>query len=545
MKHPVAAALLVLLLAGTARAQSLTSDQIRRIDSVFAPFDGTNRPGCSLGVGIAGTTIYVRGYGMSDLEHGVPITPTSIFHVASVSKQFTAFAVALLAQDGKLSVDDEVRKYIPELPDYGKKITIRHLMYHTSGIRDQWELLGMAGWRYPDDLFTQQDVFDIVTRQKELNFSPGDEYAYSNSGYTLLAMIVQRVSGKTLREFLNERVFVPLGMTSTHVHDDHAMIVPGRTSAYEGGPGKWKKSVPDFDTHGATSLFTTPADLLKWQAQLRRDDRRLCGALQGCAHLGGAEQRKPTNYGFGIALEKYRGTEAYGHGGADGGYRADVSRFPAHHLDISVTCNFAEATPNVYSRTVADIILEGKLEPPVAASKPATVAVSAARIGQLTGIYKAGHQRRRLEPDEQGRQAVHRALRRDARAHRCEPFHRLRHAGGVHRPCRRAGPRHEDRRHRRLDGQDAAVQADGGAVGGVRRRLLERRAARLVSRRDEGLGAGDPPVQAGAGKAHASICGRLRRRKCRYRAFRAHQGPSDRISTHGRARPERRIPEGS
>lgn len=372
-------------------AQSLTPDQIRRIDSVFARFDGTNRPGCSLGVGMNGAPVYLRGYGMSDLQHGVPITPQSIFHVASVSKEFTAYAVALLAEDGKLSLDDEARKYVPELPDYGKKITIRHLIYHTSGVRDQWELLGMAGWRYPDDLFTNQDVLDIVSRQKELNFDPGEQYLYSNSGYTLLAVIVQRVSGKTFREFADERIFRPLGMTSTHVHDDHAMIVPGRTSAYEGGPGKWKISIPDFDTHGATSLFTTPADLIKWEhnftsgavgsAALRRDALTSANLNSG----------KSANYAFGVVPFQYRGMQAYGHGGADAGYRADVIWFPGPGLDLAVECNFAEAEPGNYSRAVADILLEGKLEPkPAAAAGPAAgKAVSAARLEQLAGVYKA------------------------------------------------------------------------------------------------------------------------------------------------------------
>ncbi len=391
MKLFVVAVVLALGIPATAAAQMLTPVQIKRIDSVFAQFDGTNRPGCALGVGQAGVPVYVRGYGMSDLQHGVPITPQSIFHVASVSKQFTAFAVGLLAQDGKVSLDDEVRKYIPELPDYGKKITIRHLIYHTSGIRDQWELLGMAGWRYPDDLFTQEDVLDIVVRQKALNFSPGDEYVYSNSGYSLLAMIVQRVSGKTLREFADLRIFRPLGMTSTHVHDDHAMIVPGRTSAFVMGPSGWKLSIPDFDTHGATSLFTTVGDLLKWQhnfeAMTVGSPSLIKDALTSVILTNG----KPANYGFGISIEKYRGTEAFGHGGADAGYRADVVRFPAHHLEVAVTCNFGEATPNTYSRAVADIVLDGKVEPRPAETKQATVAVSGARLRQLAGVYKAGN----------------------------------------------------------------------------------------------------------------------------------------------------------
>ncbi len=376
-------------LAMTVDAQALTPGQITRIDSVFAQFDGTNRPGCAVGVGRGGVPLYTRGYGMSDLQQGTPITPGSIFHVASVSKQFAAFAIGLLAEDGKISLDDPVRKYIPELPEYQKPITIRHLIYHTSGIRDHWELLGMAGWRYPDDLFTQEDVLDIVIRQKALNFSPGDEYVYSNSGYSLLAMIVQRVSGKSLREFSDLRIFQPLGMTNTHVHDDHSMIVPGRTSAFVMGPSGWKLSVPNFDTHGATSLFTTVGDLLKWQHNFESmtvgSPRLIKDALTSAILTNG----KPSNYGFGISIEKYRGAEAFGHGGADAGYRADVIRFPAYHLEVAVACNFGEATPNTYSRAVADIVLEGKLEPRPTDTKRSTVAVDGARLAQLAGVYKA------------------------------------------------------------------------------------------------------------------------------------------------------------
>ncbi|MSR02451.1 MAG: class A beta-lactamase-related serine hydrolase [Gemmatimonadetes bacterium] len=389
MRSFLLAAVVSFGLTTTVGAQALTPGQIMRIDSVFAQFDGTNRPGCAVGVGQGGVPLYSRGYGMSDLQQGTPITPRSIFHVASVSKQFAAFAIGLLAEDRAISLDDPVRKYIPELPEYQKPITIRHLIYHTSGIRDHWELLGMAGWRYPDDLFTQEDVLDIVIRQKALNFSPGDEYVYSNSGYSLLAMIVQRVSGKSLREFSELRIFQPLGMTSTHVHDDHSMIVPGRTSAFVMGPSGWKLSVPNFDTHGATSLFTTVGDLLKWQHNFESKVVGSPGLIKDALTSAILTNGKPANYGFGISIEKYRGAEGFGHGGADAGYRADVIQFPAHHLEIAVACNFGEATPNTYSRAVADIVLEGKLEPRPAPTKRATVAVPAARLEQLAGVYKA------------------------------------------------------------------------------------------------------------------------------------------------------------
>src|SRR3954468_14958036 len=236
-----------------------------KIDAIFARFARQDSPGCILGVSRAGKVVYEKAYGMADLERDVPITPASIFHVASISKQFTAMSILLLEQQGKLSIDDEVRKYIPELPDYGKRITLRHLLQHTSGIRDQWTLLRIAGWR-DDDLITEDDVMWAVTRQRALNFDPGAEYLYSNSGFTLLAVIVKRVSGHSLREFADDQIFKPLGMTHTHFHDDHTMVVPYRTSAYEPREaGGWSVSIPVFDTYGATSLFTTADDLLRWE----------------------------------------------------------------------------------------------------------------------------------------------------------------------------------------------------------------------------------------------------------------------------------------
>ncbi len=383
-------ALLAGAVAPTLAAQSLTDVQRQRVDSVFADFDGTSRPGCSLGIGRNGTPVYLRGYGMSDLQHNLAITPQSIFHVASVSKEFTAFAIGLLADDGKLSLDDDVHKYLPELPDYGKPITLRHLIYHTSGIRDQWELLGLAGWRYPDDLFTQEDVLQIVTRQKHLNFDPGEQWLYSNSGYTLLAIIVERVSGKTLRRFADERIFQPLGMTRTQVHDDHARIVVDRTSAYErGDSGVWKISIPDFDTHGATSLFTTAADLLKWMHNFDAPTVGSAALIRDAQTSSKLNSGKDTNYAFGLSLETYRGVRAIGHGGADAGYRADVVRFPDEGLEVSVLCNFAEATPNRYSRAVADVLLNGKLGPrDEVAPVPTGIALSDAQLDEVAGVYR-------------------------------------------------------------------------------------------------------------------------------------------------------------
>ena len=381
------ATVLLLAVTSTARAQQLTSTEVARIDSVFTGFNTTAGPGCALGVSREGRLVYSKGYGMANLETGTAITPASIFHVASISKQFAAFAVALLAEDGKLSLDDDIRKFVPEIPAYAKPITVRHLIHHTSGLRDQWSLLGMADWR-DDDLITEGDVLAIVSRQKELNFLPGDEYTYSNTGYTLLAVIVKRVSGKSLRDFADERIFQPLGMTSTHFHNDHTMVVPGRTSAYIPKENGWSVSIPVFDTDGATSLFTNVADLLKWEhnfVDARVGSRALLEKAQQPTTLNSGRK---LDYGYGLSVEEYRGMRAIGHGGADAGYRSDVIRFPDAGLAIDVLCNAANAGPNNLSRRVADILLEKQLKPaPAAVATGKSEALPADRQVRIVGIY--------------------------------------------------------------------------------------------------------------------------------------------------------------
>jgi len=388
-RFPIAVACLAFA-AAPARSQQLTSVEISRVDSVFAHLTSTAGPGCALGISRDGHQVYSRGYGMANLETGSAITPASIFHVASISKQFTAFSVALLAEDGKLSLDDPIQTYLPEIPVYARPITIRHLIHHISGLRDQWSLLAMADWR-DDDLITEGDVLAIVSRQKELNFLPGDEYIYSNTGYTLLGTIVKRVSGKSLREFADERIFQPLGMTSTHFHDDHTMVVPGRTSAYEPREGGgWMVSIPVFDTYGATSLFTTVGDLLKWEqnfADATVGSRALIEKAQQPITLNTGRR---LDYGYGLSLETYRGVRAVGHGGADAGYRADVVRFPDQGLAIAVTCNASNAGPGGLSRKVADVLLEKQLTPAPArpAAAGAAVKATAEQQSRIVGVYR-------------------------------------------------------------------------------------------------------------------------------------------------------------
>jgi len=362
------------------------------VDHIFEKWDNPASPGCALSVMKGGYIVYKRGYGMADLDHDVPITPSSIFHVASVSKQFTATSIVLLAQEGKLSLDDDVRKYIPELPDFHTKITIRHLIHHTSGLRDQWSLLGFAGWRISLDLITDDDVLDLMSRQKALNFPPGDRYLYCNTGYTLLAQIVKRVSGQTLREFTTARIFEPLGMKSTHFRDNHAEIVKNQALGYSAvGAGAFQLSIPNFDTVGATSLLTTVEDLALWDENFY--DHRVGGAalieqLQQRGKLNSGEQ---LDYAFGLTLGKYKGLPVVDHDGSDAGYRADLLRFPEQHFSVACLCN-TTINPGGLARQVADIYLAKELKdwkeaPPAPITLEKTVELTEAQLASRIGVY--------------------------------------------------------------------------------------------------------------------------------------------------------------
>jgi CubicO group peptidase (beta-lactamase class C family) len=359
--RPFCIAIVLMASAHGTLAAQMQAPVRQGIDSIFRHLDRTDAPGCAVGVSEQGRVVYERGYGMSDLQHRDAIGPQSIFHVASISKQFTAIAVAQLAEEGRLSLDDDVRKYIPELPRYEASITIRQLMHHTSGLRDQWSLLGYAGWRFPSDLITEQDVLQIVIRQKGLNFRPGAEYL-SNSGFTLLATIVQRASGQSLAHYAQARFFGPLGMRNTHFHDDYSMIVPGRTSAYAPrADGGWRIALPTFDTYGATSLFSTVEDLLVWMAYLDAPPAGSVQMIRAAQTTAVLNDGTPTNYGYGLTLNTWRGVRAIGHGGADAGYRAYVERYPDLGVAVAVLCNAANAGPNNLARAVAARVLGDRL----------------------------------------------------------------------------------------------------------------------------------------------------------------------------------------
>lgn len=331
------------------------------VDALLEPWDRADTPGCAVAVIEHREVVHRRGYGVANLEYGIPITPCSLFHVASVSKQFTAFAVALLARDEKVLLDEDIRRYVPELPEYESTIRVEHLIHHISGLPDQWDLLNYAGWR-EDDVKTTGDILELITRQRELNFCPGTEYLYSNTGYTLLAVIVERVTGMSIREFTNREIFGPLGMRDTYFRDDHAEIVPFRTYAYvPRGEGGYRVSVPVYDTVGATSLITNVDDLAIWANAMAAQTFGGPNAWRRVVTPGRLDDGSSLEYAFGLTVREYRGLKTVEHSGVDAAYRAFFLRFPDRNLTVIVLCNLGTIDARGLAFQIADIYLEAAL----------------------------------------------------------------------------------------------------------------------------------------------------------------------------------------
>jgi CubicO group peptidase (beta-lactamase class C family) len=327
------------------------------VDQVFARWkQGT--PGCAVGVGVGGASVLQKAYGMADLEHDVRNMPDTIFEAGSVAKQFTAAAVLLLSKDGKLSLDDPVRKYIPELPEYGSALLIRHMLNHTSGLRDWGDVAAIAGWARTTRVHTHAHVLDIVSRQHSLNFTPGSQYSYSNSGYNLAAIIVSRVSGNTFAEFSQERLFKPLGMTHTSWRDDFTRIVRNRAIAYsEGRDGQFQMDMPFENVHGNGGLLTTVGDLLKWNENFVSPKVGDLAFVREQQETGRFNDGRPQQYALGLVIGQYRGLRNVSHGGATAGYRAYLVRYPDQHVSVAVLCNVSSATASQYAQSVADMYL--------------------------------------------------------------------------------------------------------------------------------------------------------------------------------------------
>lgn len=377
-------------------APSLDAKQ-QAVSALFAAFKTPGAPGCAVSITRDGATLFSAGYGLADIEQGTAITPRTAFYAASVSKQFTAASIGLLVLRGQLSLDANVRDFVPEVPDYGTPITVRHLLHHTSGMRDYLSLQPMAGW--PEDmLLTEGDFLALVSRQKRLNFAPGARHLYSNTGYVLLSLIVRKVSGLSLREFATKELFTPLGMTNTAFRDNHTTLVPQRATAYDRlESGGYRARVPGFDVIGDGGLFTTAEDMAKWNPTAL--DRALNAA--GLSAMMVAQGRLVTgdtvNYAMGLQFDTYRGLPIIRHGGTYGGYRAEFSVVPSARMTVALLCNARNAGPYALKNRILDVYLGDQLAPaaPAALAAPAMPRGSAQplvpgpllEVGDFRGTY--------------------------------------------------------------------------------------------------------------------------------------------------------------
>ena len=374
------------LCAGPLAAQGADPALLRRVDSVFAPWSGTASPGCAVGVDRAGRPLFRRAYGMANLESGTPWTVATLSESGSVAKQFVASSLVLLARDGVLSLDDDIARWIPEVRGFGRKITIRHLLTHTSGIPDRYTLHEMQGRPAGETDHENAEVLDLVAHLRELNFDPGEDYLYSNTGYIIAAAIVERASGKSLEAFTDARIFKPLGMNNTRWREDHRVVVPGRAAAYSGTMIRGFRNDPPFTrVIGSGGLLTTVDDFLKWQDALLAGGDPWGAVRDSLERVGRLNDGTELGYGLGVGVDSWRGVRRVSHTGSTGGYRAALARFPEQQTAVALLCNLGSIEPGGVAQRVAAIVLGDALA--AVEPEPQAVAMDSAALAALSGAY--------------------------------------------------------------------------------------------------------------------------------------------------------------
>ena len=367
-------ALIVLFLSITATTSTLRADvTTEKVNQLFEPFDKPGSPGCSVGVIRNGSFVYKKSFGYASLELGVPLRPESVFYMGSVSKQFTAASVVLAAEQGYLSLDDDIHKYLPELPDYGHPVTLRQMLHHTSGFRDLFDLIFLSGLD-PREIESPNDILNLIARQKGLNNVPGEEWIYSNSNYFLLAEVIQRATKKSLAQFAAENIFQPLGMAHTLFYDDNTLVVPNRVAAY--APGKNGNFLVDWSTTyqlvGGGGLMSSLDDLLLWDRNFNSNKIGKGTLLKELKSQGVLNNGNRINYALGLNLGDYRGLPTVEHGGALFGYRTEVLQFPQQRFSVMVLCNLSSADPEGLANKIADLYLQGDFAPITGESHPSS-----------------------------------------------------------------------------------------------------------------------------------------------------------------------------
>lgn len=401
--HIALATTLATLPLAAAGAQHIVGERdayARRADSVFQRFDRTDSPGCALGVYQDGKLRYGRGYGMASLEHGIALTPRSVLDVGSISKQFTAMAILMLQQEGKLSIDDPIRKYIPEMPPYADRVTIRRALSQTSGLRDLYVLWSQTGRAFAGDTI---DALRVITRSAEPNYEPGARYLYTNSGWILAAQIVYRLTGHTLAQFAEARIFKPLGMLDTRYLSDASLMIPNLATGYAprtGGGFRVARSAYDGAIMGAGAVHTTVEDFGRWLDNYDAatvGGRDIVAAMTTATTLndGSPATSGPTQaYAIGLNVGTLRGLRVVSHGGSWAGYRGHFLRFPDQRFAVATFCNLTTSGPDSLARQVAAIYLGDRMQPDSAAEWRAALAkapradVPVATLQALSGVWR-------------------------------------------------------------------------------------------------------------------------------------------------------------
>jgi CubicO group peptidase (beta-lactamase class C family) len=368
----------------------ISEEQIEKIDSLFIPWNMPDHPGGSVLISKNGKTIFSKAYGLASLEYNIPNTENTLFNIGSVSKQFTAMGIVLLEQQSKLSFDDDLRKYIPELANYDKIITIRHLLHHTSGVRDLHGLLGLAGWR-PADLETNEDVYRIFKNQKDLNFNPGDEFSYSNTGYIFLAKIIENVSGVGFEQWMKQNIFEPLGMKNTYVETQHDRVIPNNATSYY-LRNEFKRAIEYWGYFGSGNMHSTTEDLNIWLQNLSAPKKEWESAFKKLLLTTPLNNGFETNYGFGVRIESYEGRKVIQHGGSVGGFRAITRVFPEEQLHIVMLSNYSRSSIGSKTNKISDIFLSKSDETPIKKIEqnsrlPEFVKLSNKKLTQFEGVY--------------------------------------------------------------------------------------------------------------------------------------------------------------
>lgn len=331
--------------------------QIDQIDSLFIDWNKPNHPGGSIGIMQNGQIVFSKAYGLASMEYLVPNTTATIFNIASVSKQFTAMGIVLLQEQGKLSYDDDIRKYLPELPDFGHTITIRHMLHHTSGLRSLHGMLRLAGWR-SDDSRTNEDLNRFMKNQQDLNFIPGDQYLYCNTGYMLMVNIIEKVTGEKFPKWMKETIFEPLGMMDSYVEDNYSAIVANNaTSYYQGETDKFERAIEYWGYVGSGNMHSTTNDLLKWLKNFYNPQENWEASFKAMQTFDELNDGSANNYAFGVIIDEHLGHNIIQHSGGIGGFRSFVSVYPANKLSIAVLTNFSSSSSGLKANQIAEILL--------------------------------------------------------------------------------------------------------------------------------------------------------------------------------------------